>query len=127
MTDFNFDEGQLLQNLEAFKIFESKGQSAAKMLMPFISQMELSFLDYMTIRDLMEFGGYQGDKSLAIVLMAMFAALQEGSLCLDLNQEKLINRLPAGTRKKAGKTIDNFLSGLNEGKYQKLITSNGDE
>ncbi len=127
MTDFNFDEGQLLHNLEAFKIFETKGQSAAKMLMPYISQMELSFLDYMTIRDLMEFGGYQGDTALAIVLMTMFAALQEGSLCLDLNQDKLINRLPADTRKKAGKTIDSFLSGLNEGKYQKLITSNGDE
>jgi len=98
-----------------------------KMLMPFISQMELSFLDYMTIRDLVEFGGYQGDTALAIVLMTMFAALQEGSLCLDLNQNKLMNRLPANTRQKAGKTIDNFLSGLNEGKYQKLITSNGDE
>jgi len=127
MTDFNFDENQILQNLEAFKIFERKGQSAAKMLMPFISQMELSFLDYMTIRDLIEFGGYQGDTALAIVLMVMFAALQEGSLCLDLNQDKLMNRLPTDTRKKTGKTINDFLSGLVEGKYQKLITRNGDE
>ena len=127
MTNFNFDEGQLLQNLEAFKIFETKGQSMAKMLMPFISQMELSFLDYLTIRDLMELGGCQGDTALAIVLMAMFSALQEGSLCLDLDQDKFINRLPADTRKKAAKTFDNFLSGLNEGKYQKLITKNGDE
>ena len=127
MTNFNFDQGQLLQNLEAFKIFESKGHSSGKMLTPFISQMELSFLDYMTIRDLMEFGEYQGDTALAIVLMAMFAALQEGSLCLDLNQDKLMNRLPPDTRKKAGKTIGDFLFGLVEGKYQKLITRNGDE
>ena len=127
MANFNFDESQLLQNIEAFKIFERKGQSVAKMLMPFISQMELSFLDYLTIRDLMEFSGYQGDQALAIVLMAMFAALQEGSLCLDLSQDKFINGLPANTRKKAAKTIDHFLSGLNEGKYQKLITKNGDQ
>jgi len=127
MVDFIFDEGRILRNLETFKIFDRKGQSAAKMLMPFIRQMELSFLDYMTIRDLMEFGGYQGDTALAIVLMAMFAALEEGSLCLDLNPDKLKNRLPAETRQEAGKPIDHFLCGLNEGKYQKLITRNGDE
>lgn len=127
MVDFIFDEGRILRNLETFKIFDGKGQSAAKMLMPFIRQMELSFLDYMTIRDLMEFGGYQGDTALAIVLMAMFAALEEGSLCLDLNPDKLKNRLAAETRQEAGKTIDHFLCGLNEGKYQKLITRNGDE
>lgn len=127
MVDFVFDEGRILRNLETFKIFDGKGQSAAKMLMPFIRQMELSFLDYMTIRDLMEFGGYQGDTALAIVLMAMFAALEEGSLCLDLNPDKLKNRLPAETRQEAGKTIDHFLCNLNEGKYQKLITRNGDE
>ncbi|RLB85545.1 MAG: exodeoxyribonuclease V subunit alpha [Deltaproteobacteria bacterium] len=127
MTNFNFDPGQLLQNLETFKIFESKGQSEAKMLLPFISHMELSFLDYMTIRDLMELGGYQGDTALAIVLMIMFAVLQEGSLCLDLDKNKLMNRLPADTRKKTGKIIGDFLSGLSEGKYQKLITRNGDK
>jgi len=126
MVDFIFDEDRILRNLETFKIFEKVGESAAKILMPFIRQVEISLLDYMTIRDLMEFGGHQGDTALAIVLMAMFAALEEGSLCLDLNPEKLKNRMAADTRPEAGKIIDSFLCDLNEGKYRRLIARNGD-
>ncbi len=127
MKDFNFDQDQLTQNLKTFKILEGTGPSAVKILFPFISQMELSFLDYMTIRDLMEFGGYQGDTALAVVLMTMFAALQEDSLCLDLNEKMLLHGLPPDIREKAGDKISDFLSGLIEGKYQKLITKSGDE
>jgi exodeoxyribonuclease V alpha subunit len=127
MTNFTFDEGQLLQNLETFRIFAGASPSAVKRLAPFISQMQLALLDYMTIRDLMEIGGYQEDTALAVVLMTLFAALQEGSLCLDLDQEKLLNRLPAGASNKAGDIINDFWAALQEGKYQKLITSNGDE
>ncbi len=127
MKDFNFDEDRLIRNLEAFKILGNRSRSAVKILMPFILRMELSFLDYMTIRDLMELVGYQGDTALTIVLMAMFAALQEGSLCLDLDKNKFINNFPVDLQKKAFDIMDIFLSGLNEGRYQKLIAQNGDK
>ena len=56
-------------------------------------KLELPFLDYMTVRDLVEMGGYEDDAPLIAVLMTMFGALQEGSLCLDLEEERLCARM----------------------------------
>ena len=56
-------------------------------------------LDYMTIRDLVEFGDSRGDLPLVVVLMAMFAGLQEGSLCLNLDQRQFLNHLAAEDQK----------------------------
>jgi len=118
---------QLIEQLVAFRIFEEKGKSTIEPLMPFIRRMELSFLDYMTIRDLVEFGGCRGDVPLAVVLMDMFAGLQEGSLCLDLDKGQFSKDLPADDRKRADALLGDFLSGLAAGKYQKLVTKNGGE
>ena len=84
-------------------------------------------LDFMTIRDLVELGDCQGNLPLVVVLMAMFAGLQEGSLCLNLDQRQFLSHLPADDRKTAKAIFDDFLSGLAAGRYQKLITKNGGE
>jgi len=127
MTEIDFGEDQLLKDLETFEIFDGAKPAAMKIISPFIRQMELSFLDYMTIRDLIEFGECQGDTALVIVLMIMFAGLQEGSLCLDLDEKTILNRLPMHLRKEANETIVDFISAALKGKYQKLITRSGDE
>jgi exodeoxyribonuclease V alpha subunit len=127
MTVFNSSEDQLIEHLIAFNIFEGTEKATITPLLPFIRRLELSLLDYMTIRDLVEFGDCRGDLPLVVVLMAMFAGLQEGSLCLDLDQRQFLNHLPADDRKTAKAIFDDFLSGLGAGRYQKLITENGGE
>jgi exodeoxyribonuclease V alpha subunit len=127
MTVFNGSEDQLIEHLIAFKIFEGTEKATIAPLVPFIRRLELSFLDYMTLRDLVEFGDYRGDLPLVVVLMAMFAGLQEGSLCLNLDPRQFLNHLPADDRKRADAHLGEFLSRLAAGGYQKLITKNGGE
>ena len=127
MTVFKDSQDQLIEHLVAFKIFEVAEKDTITPLMPFIRRLELSLLDYMTIRDLIELGDCQGDLPLVVVLMAMFAGLQEGSLCLNLDQRQFLSHLPADDRKTAKTIFDDFLSGLAAGRYQKLITKNGGE
>jgi exodeoxyribonuclease V alpha subunit len=91
-------------------------------------KLELPFLDYMTVRDLVEMSRYEDDAPLIAVLMTMFGALQEGSLCLDLDKERLCTRLLGFIEeRRAGEMATAFLSGLSRNKYKGLITSNGDE
>ncbi|MCF8146398.1 MAG: exodeoxyribonuclease V subunit alpha [Deltaproteobacteria bacterium] len=91
-------------------------------------KLELPLIDYMTLRDLVELGGCQEDGPLAAVLMTLFRALQEGSLCIDLEEERLcaglMRFLEAG---QAGKMATAFLSGLSKDMYKALITRNSDD
>ncbi len=90
-------------------------------------KLELPLLDYMTIRDLVELGGYQDDVSFLGGLIAMFGGVQEGSLCLDLDQEKLSARLRIFLKDEmAEKIAKGFLSGLTKDKYKRLVTKDGD-
>ena len=127
MTAFNVSEDQLAENLIAFKIFEGTPKETIAALVPFIRRLELSLLDYMTIRDLVEFGNCRGDLALVVVLMAMFAGLQEGSLCLNLDQRQFLSHLPDDDSKHAHALLAQFLSGFAAGRYQKLISENGQE
>jgi len=127
MTFISDSKEQLIEHLVYFKIFEGKGKGKLKPLVPFIRQIELSVLDYMTIRDLIEYGDCQEDVPLFVVLMAMFAGLQEGSLCLNLNQKLFLNDPKNDERKNAEAFRGDFLTGLAAGKYKKLITKNSGE
>ena len=53
MTVFNASEDQLIEQLVAFKIFEGMEKATIALLEPFIRRLDLSLLDYMTIRDLL--------------------------------------------------------------------------
>ena len=91
-------------------------------------KLELPFLDYMNTRDLVEMSGYEDDSPLLAVLIIMFGVLQEGSLCLDLDEEKLCTGLLSFIGEQdAAKIAREFLSGLSRDKYIGLITRNGDE
>ncbi|OQX23332.1 MAG: exodeoxyribonuclease V subunit alpha [Desulfobacteraceae bacterium IS3] len=86
----------------------------------------MSALDYLTIDDLCELGGYENDPGLYAVLMMLFAVLQEGSLCLDLDKEKLSEKLQGFLNKeKAGEITTQFLNRLENRRYENLISENG--
>ena len=120
MTVFNASEDQLVEHLVAFKIFEGTEKATIAPLVPFIRGLELSLLDYMTIRDLVEFGDCRGDLPLVVVLMAMFAGLQEGSLCLNLDQRQFLNHLPADNRKRTDALFRSFFIQSCVGKVSKI-------
>jgi exodeoxyribonuclease V alpha subunit len=127
MTVFNGTEDQFLKHLVDFKIFKGADKKTISSLGAVVRRMELSFLDCLTIRDLLEFGGCRGDVPFVLVLMAMFAGLQEGSLCLNLDPKHFLSHLPAGDRKNADALVNDFISGIGAEKYKKLITKNGNE
>ena len=94
---------------------------------PFFGDTELSALDFMTIRDLCELGGYQNDLPLFAVLTAMFSTLQEGSLCLNIDKNSLSDKLQLFMESKKAKQISaQFLSGFAENRYNNLISKNID-
>ena len=91
-------------------------------------RLELPLLDYLTIRDLLELGGRPNDGPLVAVLMTLFGALQEGSLCVDLEKENLCARLMRFLDGKQAEQMGaSFLSALSGETYQALVTKNGDD
>lgn len=111
MTHFNTDKQRLLQQMLEYNNITGMHNIG-----------ELSALDYMTIRDLRELGGYQDDICIFAVLMAMFTVLQEGSLCLSLDKNSLLSKLQIFMEKDMAEDIaDQFLSNLVGNKYNNLI------
>ncbi len=128
MQEVNTEEIQFSEKLLDFEILQEKTGEEMKAIYVCSQKLELPFLDYMTARDLLEFGGYQDDAPLLAVLMTMFGVLQEGSLCLDLEKDRLSARLQTFLPdKKAEGIAREFLSGLSKDKYKGLITRDGDE
>ena len=127
MTVFSGSEDQLIEHLIADRIFEGAKKTTRAALLTYVRRLELSLLDCMTIRDLIELGECRGNLPLAVVLMTMFAGLSEGSLCLDLDRGQFSSLLPADDKKRVAALFAEFLSGLESGRYQKLVTKNGAE
>jgi exodeoxyribonuclease V alpha subunit len=84
--------------------------------------LDLSAIDWMTIDDLTALSGTKNDRSLVMVLALMFAAMREGSLCLELTGAH-VNRLVSGaeTNLIAGR-VDLFCDRLEKNKYHHLVT-----
>ena len=122
------ETNQFIDTLIGLGILRDNTGEELKYIYHCSQNLELPFLDYMNIRDLVGMSGYEDDVPLLAVLVCMFAAFQEGSLCLDLEEERLLTGLLSFIEEqKAGEIAREFLSGLSRGKYKGLITSNGDE
>jgi exodeoxyribonuclease V alpha subunit len=122
MTQLNTDRQPLLQQILEYNITGTNNMGELCSRYPFFYTNELSFLDYMTIRDLRELGGYQDDICVFAVLMAMFAVLEEGSLCLSLDKNSLVSRLQIFMENDIAEEIaGQFLTDLAENKYDNLI------
>jgi len=128
MGEMGRDSGLLMGQLEALGIPGTDAGVDMRDLYARSSRLELPLIDYLTIRDLLELSGCQGDAPLVAVLMAMFAALEEGSLCLNLEPgalgERLGRFLEGGAAQETGAL---FLLGLSQKRYKGLISGNGED
>jgi exodeoxyribonuclease V alpha subunit len=83
--------------------------------------LELSELDLMTIRDLARYGPASGDDCLTGILGLMFAALNEGSLCLCLDRNPQPEMVMATGAPAVTGLMTDFVRRLNDGRYDSLI------
>lgn len=106
---------EVIPKAEASPLFENAAR-----------RLELPFADYLTIRDLKQLSGCSGE-ALDALLLALFGALAEGSLCLKMEEDALKRRLAAfieeGAGELAGKIVDEF----SKGRYKGLIGSSPDD
>ncbi|MBW1784138.1 MAG: exodeoxyribonuclease V subunit alpha [Deltaproteobacteria bacterium] len=123
MLDVDSKESRFLDQLSALGILRPDGGEAVRHIYAASQRLELPLLDYLTIRDLIEMTGYQDDAPLLAVLMTLFGALQEGSLCLDLDKERLHDKAALFLdHDTAGEMARQFLSRVSEDMYRELIT-----
>lgn len=116
----------MMERLSGFGIPGDDADPVMRDLYARSSRLELPLLDYITIRDLLELGRCQDDGPLVAVLLTLFSALEEGSLCIDLEEANLRTRLTRFLDKdRAGKMAASFLFGLSRGKYKALIARHG--
>ncbi len=81
---------------------------------------DLTESDYLTVRDLTLLSGIRGDISLEIILLALFASLREGSLCLKLDENSVVRLFP-GQEDFVSRHYTEFHSKLFAGRYSSLV------
>jgi exodeoxyribonuclease V alpha subunit len=87
----------------------------------------LEAIDFYTIKDLQDLSGYH-DEELARLLVCLFLALREGSVCIDLAKDGLLRRLEGVLDpESATASIDAMLQALKTKRYPDLIGGNDDE
>jgi exodeoxyribonuclease V alpha subunit len=86
-------------------------------LAPLFDTLDLTLLDYQTIRDLLELGDYPDEPDLAAGLALLLDAMSQGSLCLPLVPDTTDRRLAAPA---ASASWQRFAAGLHNGRYHRL-------
>lgn len=82
-------------------------------------------LDVMGIRDLLALGHIDNDPDLSVVLGLLFAARNEGGLCIPLRPDSASARWPAPLISLAGQSLQRFLDKLQQGAYRALVADVG--
>ncbi|BBO67138.1 RecBCD enzyme subunit RecD [Desulfosarcina alkanivorans] len=101
------------------------GSTGATALRSLLADLDLSDLDLMTIRDLARYGPEPDDGGLVAMLGLMFAALGEGSLCLDLDMDRLREHLLKAADPAVTAWVARFMRRLENGDYDALIDRAG--
>ncbi len=83
-----------------------------------VKHLNLSAIDYLTIRDLLSISGYS-HRVLHAVLIALFDSLHDGNVCLHLNPENLENRLAPVVESGTGSLITEILNKISD--FQELV------
>ncbi len=113
------------ERLQRFDI-EIGQEGLGKIVAALFEGLDLSDLDIMAIRDLVHLGAKPADVHLMVILGLMFAVLEEGSVCLDLNRDHLLRRPSVKPDQVLMDLIDGFIRRLDEGCYEDLINRFGD-
>jgi exodeoxyribonuclease V alpha subunit len=89
-----------------------------------LQKNRLNRIDYRTARDLLRLSGLQKDSDILLpLLLSLFLALNEGSLCLELEEEKLKKRLARFNDLGSGpETAHEILAGIRGGSWSSLIS-----
>ncbi|MBU1171292.1 MAG: exodeoxyribonuclease V subunit alpha [Proteobacteria bacterium] len=124
MENTRIDDTRLFKEFDASFIFKGLGKKVLNALGPFGYVLDLSANDWMSIRDLLDFAQCPNDPALAVVIMALFSTLEEGSLCLDLDSGRFIDRFPASLQDMADGYRKDFGENLSQGKYRGIIDEN---
>ena len=86
----------------------------------------LTPLDIMGIRDLLALGDIDNDPDLTVVLGLLFAARNQGALCIPLRPDIRSAHWPAPLISLAGQSPQRFLDKLQRGIYRALVADEGD-
>ncbi|MFH0728989.1 MAG: exodeoxyribonuclease V subunit alpha [Pseudomonadota bacterium] len=124
MGTIRFEEQCLFKEIEAFGLLKGLSENVVNTLRPFADCLDLTVCDYLSIRDLAGFAGRADDPALAVVLMALFSTLEEGSLCLNLDPGKFAARFPSPLQEISGALINDFLQHLRTGIYKEIMDGN---
>lgn len=121
------EKEHLLKTFINLNVFSPLKRNNLEIHLPFFDKFLLPLIDYLTIWDLTQLSGHSDDPTLFAILLCMFDALQEGSLCLDLEKNNLERRLQVFTHKQvASDTAEQFLSRLSQDQYDGFISRNKD-
>ena len=96
-----------------------------KALSRMLDQLVLSDLDLMTVRDLVRYCPEPDDDGLIAVLAVMFSVLAEGSLCLRLDRDHLMQEVLHTTDPSVVELVDDFIRRLDAGCYDAMIDRTG--
>ena len=114
-----------LKQLSALGIPGDNADPGLKDLCARSSKLELPLLDFLTIRDLLDLSGRHGDVCLWAILITLFAAMEEGSLCVDLEEAALNRRLMTFLAPAQARFMTrSFLNALSRGTYKGFIAKN---
>jgi len=115
-------DNNLVDHLKEFHIFNESILVKMRPFFPLLNKQELSVLDYMTLRDLVNLYQLADDLPLIILLILLFKNLSEGSLCLSLDKKSLMGHFPNEILKEGERLLDSFFGSFSSGKYSKIIS-----
>jgi len=83
---------------------------------------ELSLLDQMLLRDLVQYAGHSRDRALAVILAALLRTTRDGHLCLDLAAKAVLSQ-GAGQGEFADLRpwVQQFMAGVDQERYGELV------
>jgi exodeoxyribonuclease V alpha subunit len=92
-------------------------------LAPLLTPLSLTALDLLTLGDLLDLSGKSGDPHLIMVLAWLFAALNEGSVCLKLTAAHLPRAYTPELTAEAAKHLEAFRRKAAAGFYAGLVAT----
>ena len=116
-------ENPLFMKLNTFDVFSGLPEEDIPGIVELLAYLELSPLDCLTVRDLLQLAELQSDTALFALLALMFSLVADGSLCLDVSAENLASKLEPGCGEQTARQLaDTFRRQLQNGRYASLVS-----
>lgn len=110
--------------LKTLNVVQSRSNKTENLYKSSLEKANLSTLDYMNIRDLLNISGYENDPSLIATLIYMFMSLNDGGLCARINKPHLSKKFERFLEHDQSTNYANeFIVNLNNNMFSKLITA----